>query len=656
MLERHWRRADGIAITKLTPEEHQVFAIRPLVKLFGDSFSKLRAGSKMAWIYALILESAHCLSPRASFSDTEGYRLLKPHLDRWIASGETLAERYRHTLKRIIDPTLSPEERIADLPKNLELTALREAMASACGRCATSIVLVIDRLDEGYEPDIVGTGIIDGLVQAAIDLNTRIPQIKPVVFLRDNIFRAVQAEDPDYSRNIEGRILRLHWDEESLFRFTGKRLARAFKIDAESSLKIWNRCVGGDLKGREGFSRCLQLTLYRPRDVLGLLNEAFYVASKRGQREIMLEHLESTAKTFSQNRLDDLKKEYQWIVPGLRHYIGIFADANPEYSVGDIVGRIEQLLAAGSSDPLVQQDFLILEDAQCVLRALYSVGFIGIRDKGSGNFVFCHDGRPPDREFSAVDRVLVHPCYWMALNCSRCSLNPEQAEEIYDEYDIEVSSETPGIRNNRIKALMSGLNIIPEGSEGASDFEQWCHKAIRICFAKSLRNVQLKANKKAKSQRDIVATNLGEGGAWRRVYEDYGSRQVLFEVKNFKGLESADYHQVLSYLTGDYGKLAFVITRDETIDLYAKKDVEWVRDLYAQHRILVVKLTGQYLSKLLDKLRNPQKHDAVNDAIHKVLDTYTRLYIAGQTDTKDSGCVGKKKSKKQGKIAKATPG
>ena len=150
---------------------------------------------------------------------------------------------------------------------------------------------------------------------------------------------------------------------------------------------------------------------------------------------------------------------------------------------------------------------------------------------------------------------------------------------------------------------------------------------------------------KAKFQRDVVGTNLGEGSAWSRIYQDYGTRQVVFEIKNYVGLKAADYQQVQSYLSGEYGQLGFVVTRDESIDLLKGKDVDWVRQMYSNHNVLIIKLTGKHLSKLLDKLRNPQKHDAVNNALHKLLDTYTRLYIEGQTSPSKGESKKRKRSK-----------
>lgn len=648
-LKNYWQGTDNTHVITITPAEHQTISLRPQVELFGNTFSKIRAGTRLAWRYSLIMEAANALSKRYKFSNSDGFRFLEDRVSKWRSSGADVLERHSATLRHAIDMNLSPEGRIGQLPITLDLKHVEDALAVACQESHAAVVFLIDRLDEGYEPDDKGIGLVDGLVQATIDLKTRISGTKPVVFLRDNIFRAVQALDPDYSRNIEGHVLRLHWDEEALFTFATRRMRLAFNIEPEANLRIWNRCAAGDLKGKDGFKRCLHLTLYRPRDVLSLLNEAFYLAGKDGQSEIVPAHLERAGRTISQNRLDDLRKEYESILPGLDGFIRAFHDRNPEMTVMDAQQLLEREISAGSEDAQVQQDYFILGDAQTALRGLYSIGFLGVRDGSAGTFVFCHDGRAPDREFAESDHVLIHPCYWMAMNCSQRTIEVSMAAEIFDEYDIEVSSTTPEIRNAKIRELIGQLASIQEGSEGSAAFENWCHKAIRICFAKGLRNVELKPNNLAKSRRDVVATNLGEGDAWRRIYEDYSTRQVTFEIKNYKGLEASDYQQIQSYLTGDYGRLAFVVTRDDTVDLFANKDVEWVRELWATHKVLILKLTGKFLSSLLDKLRKPQKHDAVNDSVHRLLDTYTRLYISGQTKSDGAENEGKRKRKKSRK-------
>jgi hypothetical protein len=631
-LRRYWG-AERFPVVSLAPEEHEVIGTRPLVQLFGEKFNRVRAGTRLLWRYALMMETVRALASRPGFGRSPAFGVLRPHLERWNSRGASILGRFRHLAGETVDVQSSPEERIGNLPIVLDLTSVENALADASTYTDTQVFFLIDRLDEGYEPDNTGVGLVDGIVQAAIDLKTRIQHVRPVILLRDNIFRSVQALDPDYSRAIEGHVLRLHWDETSLLSFAAARLNIAFEMNEEVSVRAWNACTLPDLRGKDGFLKCLRLTLYRPRDVLALLNDAFYLAQREGRTEVGLAHVEATARHISQNRLDDLTKEYSAILPSLSRYISLFRDSNPERGVGDISESICRLFASGADDTLIQQDFFILEDANVVIRALYSIGFLAVRDQSSGRFVFCHDGRAPDREFTVGDSVLVHPCYWMALNCSKGELGAEAAEEIYDEYDIEVSSETPDLRRRKITGLMAQLEAIPEGDDGDEDFEAWCHKAIRICFAKGLRNVELKPNKLARQRRDVVATNLGKGDVWERIRDDYGTRQVTFEIKNYKGVTAADYQQIQSYLQGEYGRLAFVVTRDETVDLYAHRDVEWVRDIYMQHQVLIVKLTGFYLRRLLHKLTNPTRHDDVNDAVHKLLDTYTRLYLAGQVMT-----------------------
>jgi len=649
-LEKSWKKEDNLVVLKISPEEHQTYGIRPKLAQFGDSFVKIRAGARLVWRYALMMEAAQLLQQKYKFPATTGYKGIEVRVQSWMKLRGSVLDKYSQTLKDVVSLDLSPEERISDLSVSLDLTNTENAFISACEESDSRVAILIDRLDEGYEPDDSGIGLVDGLVQASIDLKTKTRCVRPVIFLRDNIFRSVQKNDPDYSRNIEGHVLRLHWDRETLFTFVTKRLRQAFEIDQESSVKIWNACAAGELKGKAGFDHCLHLTLYRPRDLLSLLNDSFYLAGKGGGSQIIFSHIQDTGRTISRNRLEDLKKEYEHIFPGLAQLIAAFHGGSPDRTVEDTVNLINGVLNKGSDDPKVAQSFFILDEAKTVIRSLYSVGFLGVRDGSTGAFVFCHDGRSPDREFSSPDRVLIHPCYWMALNSERTDLDQKVAEEIHDEYDIEISSETPQIRNNKIRKLINELNAIETGTQGATEFENWCHKAIRICFAKGLVHVELKANKQANSRRDVVATNLGEGDAWRRIYEDYGTRQVTFEVKNYQGISAADYQQVQSYLTGDYGRLGFIITRDDSVDLYANRDVEWVRELYSTHKVIVIKLTAKFLAGLLDKLRKPQKHDAVNNAVHRLLDTYTRLYIAGQTSSAPKKPSRRRQSRRSKKV------
>lgn len=80
--------------------------------------------------------------------------------------------------------------------------------------------------------------------------------------------------------------------------------------------------------------------------------------------------MEATAQLISQNRLDDLVKEYSSILPGLRQYLSLLQGRRPERDVGEITAEIEEMLVRGSGDTIVQQDSFIMEDAKPVIRGL----------------------------------------------------------------------------------------------------------------------------------------------------------------------------------------------------------------------------------------------------------------------------------------------
>ena len=628
-LERYWRQSSRTCTVVLAPDEHQMIGLRPLISRFGTKFSLLRAACRLAWRYALIMELASGASRTYRFPDSSSTLLIRQHVNRWCKSNG-FSTRLRDVLLPLIPRTSSPEEQIANLPAQLEINQIQDALVEVIPKLKTQFVVLVDKLDEGFEADELGTALVDGLVLAAIGINDRIPTCQAKLFVRDNISRAIAEADPDYSRDIEGQVIRLHWDERFLMELTCSRLRRAFGIDIESNAKVWNKCAGSSLQGMAGFRKTLRLTLYRPRDILALLNQAFFRALGGGRSQIVLDDLESTAHEISNTRLADLHKEYRTILPGITRLTNVFRGRDPELTGASASEIVAQALEEPSGDGAIQQHFEIVEDPYELLKSLYSVGFVGIKDSTSGAFAFCHDGSPPTRGIGEQERILVHPCYWMALGLRRRLLGDTEVEEINDEYEIHVNSKTPEIRRAMLSKHIAELGKIPLGETGAARFEEWCLKTVRILFAGQLANIELHPNKQAVQRRDIVGTVVAERGVWRRVLEDYGTRQVVFEIKNQLGLDVGVYRQVLSYLVDEYGKCGFIINRDETVDLTkGSTELQSTKEIYDKHEKLIVKLAVKFLTGLLAKARSPQRHNEANSRLSKLLDTYVRLYMSG---------------------------
>lgn len=630
-LSKHWETKPRTSIIRIAPEEEQVIGLRDIFELFGEKYLHIKTGTKMAWRYAIYMEVITDIANHYKYSKNLDAAAIREHLASWGSKRQGIATKIRRKLKTLLKEDTTPQSRIADLSDFLELELIEEVLLEALEKSNIQYVIFADKLDEGYSSDNLGVAIVDGFVQTVIDIKSRLEEkVVAFAFVRDNIYRAISKLDPDFTRNIEGQTLRLHWDEYNLFNLVCNRLRIAFNTDTEKNVRVWNEFSAKELKGVEGFRVALKLTLYRPRDILVLLNEAFLRANSKERKHIVLDDIEITAKTISSNRLSDLHKEYEYIFPSLDQFTLSFHGSSSEINLEESIRIIDMALNKDQLERPKQQDIFLFENAKQVLQSLYSVGFLGMYNEQSASFVFCHDGKDPDRDFNSETRFLIHPCYWLALATTQSELKLDEAENINDEYDIEVTSATKEQRNQRIEALLKEISEIKEGHEGAYDFEAWVLKSLKVLFAGSICNIEIHPNKNGLQQRDIVGTNLGETKFWKRVLDDYKTRQVIFEVKNYKDLGADEYRQLNSYLANDYGKFAFIVTRSFNNNLEKNRELNWAKELYSEHKKVVVKLSVKFIEKHLRKARNPQKHDAVDKELNALLDTYVRRYFTNK--------------------------
>ena len=627
-LSTHWSSKPKIQILKISPEEEQIIGLRDIFDLFGEKYLHIKAGTKMAWRYAIYMEIIVDILNHYKYSKNIDIAPIREHITSWGSRRISIATKIRKKLKSILETESTPQSRIADLSDALELELVEEVLFEALESNDIRYVVFADRLDEGYSPDNLGVAIVDGFIQSAIDIKSRLSErVITFAFVRDNIYRAIAKLDPDFTRNIEGQTLRLHWDEYNLFNLVCNRMRVAFNDKTEKSVRLWNKYTANELRGIEGFRTALKLTLYRPRDILVLLNEAFLRANSRERKEIILEDIETTSKSISINRLSDLHKEYEYIFPSLELFTSTFHGSSSEISFEDCKKLLSPILKEDHLEKDKQQDIFLFENSTQVIQRLYSIGFLGLYNIKTSSFIFCHDGKDPDRELSTSSRLLIHPCYWLALATQQSELKLAEAEDIHDEYDIEVTSEDNEHRYKRIEALIQELNTIEEGRSGAHDFESWVEKVVKILFASTLWNVEAHPNRNGLQQRDIVATNHGETKFWNRVLSDYNTRQVIFEVKNYQELKASDYRQLNGYLTGQHGQIGFFITRDHNNNLERDRDLQWAKEIYFEHKKIIIKISHKFLEKHLRKARSPQKHDAMDKELNNLIDTYIRQYL-----------------------------
>ena len=161
------------------------------------------------------------------------------------------------------------------------------------------------------------------------------------------------------------------------------------------------------------------MTLYRPRDILVLLNQAYQNAKRDGREELIASDLDKTALNISQHRLDDLFKEYDGVLPGLKTFVNAFKRQPVRRTFGAVTDDLQALVTSSTYSEPSDRELTLFDTGGDMFAALYSVGFIGLQEESSQNYTFCHDGTMSTLVAVQASReTLVHPCYWKALDGS----------------------------------------------------------------------------------------------------------------------------------------------------------------------------------------------------------------------------------------------
>jgi|ERR1035437_2234763 hypothetical protein len=111
--------------------------------------------------------------------------------------------------------------------------------------------------------------------------------------------------------------------------------------------------------------------------------------------------------------------------------------------------------------------------------------------------------------------------------------------------------------------------------------------------------------------RDLIFYNNRNYNFLQDIYKDYGSKQIVFELKNVMKLEREHVNQLNRYLNDNFGKFGIFVTRFE-----APKNIEKnIIDLWAGQRRCIIILTDDDL-KLMVQLYESKQREPI-DVIKK---------------------------------------
>ena len=170
-LADHWPKDNRTVVLQFAPEDYQVIGFRNALLPFSIKFTYAKAVTKILWRYALIVEISRILNKRQTGPSIEPMpAVLAAHVAAWGEGHTDLMGSLRNKMRAIAKSTSSPEESIGDLPTSLDLGQLEREFNDYLKAVRGGALVLIDRLDEGYEPDNVGIGTVAGVVTAVSEL------------------------------------------------------------------------------------------------------------------------------------------------------------------------------------------------------------------------------------------------------------------------------------------------------------------------------------------------------------------------------------------------------------------------------------------------------------------------------------------------------
>jgi len=119
--------------------------------------------------------------------------------------------------------------------------------------------------------------------------------------------------------------------------------------------------------------------------------------------------------------------------------------------------------------------------------------------------------------------------------------------------------------------------------------------------------------------RDLIFYNNRAHPLLRDLFEEYGTRQVVMELKNVHAVEREHINQLNRYMTNAFGRFGVLITRYELPRAMRKNTI----DLWAGQRRCIIALTDADLEQMVEIYGSRQRDP---------IDVLTKKYVEFRRD------------------------
>lgn len=287
--------------------------------------------------------------------------------------------------------------------------------------CATYYIL-FDELDEDYR-DIVEaqqyqqyTALITSLFKAVQDIRSTtkaagVPGIRPVVFLRDDIYELVQDSDKNKWGDFRVDLL---WEEEKIKKLVAFRISRAIDPNCDRIMPFdvaWSKVFGvrpiGVGKGQKNligtFDFIARSTLLRPRDFVAYLQNCARYAVEE-EREISPAVVKRVDKAFSNYLKSEIVDELFAVLPDIQMVLDVISQLRKwNFTIREFEAAYKDSVDRG---------FIKEQNAKLVLRVLYLFSVLGNQARVN-RYVFRYQNSEARLNFN--ERLVVHRGLFKAL-------------------------------------------------------------------------------------------------------------------------------------------------------------------------------------------------------------------------------------------------
>lgn len=527
-------------------------------------------------------------------------------------------QRYLKIVEEILGPLNSGNEKewLKQIARTKDICRAVESIAEAQHLQAT---LLIDRIDEAWDGSDTAVVFLMALMHACVEQSSQSERLKPLLFLRENIFERVRQIDNEFSR-LETCVVSLDWTRELLLELIERRLNLPFNTKLPLGGGTWDyffESVNGVSSKEMVFDYCQG----RPRDVLTYCSFAVEAAQSHLHTVVKIEDLQEARRRFSDSRLKDLGDEYSENYPQLQLVLSRFYGLGQEFTLPGITAFVRKLLVDQEIQQYCGKWLNMFMAPERLMELLYNIGFVGIRDDSGIHFrsMGVKSVNPP--KIVTTSNAVVHPSYVDALNLQNVvvsSLDPDlplRAEGIIADLPDGISMDT---YQERLKHLTEEIDSLPLGRDSATQFEDIVGESIRLCFYRSLGNVESRVRDvNGTVVRDFIASNIAFSGFWEVIRSRYGAVQIVWECKNYADLHADDFHQASYYMSPAIGRFVIIVFRGEIKSHY----YEHISRISENQNGMVLLLTDKDMKVFIRQAINGKVKEA---HIHELYDRTVR--------------------------------